>query len=257
MDNQNSIPQKPIILPMQPPIHQEQRITPQTSSSSPINPKKKMFLLLGAVLLVMLLILFGGGSYVMNMQKTQPTKPVVTKIEPSQINIPTPTSISTTDWKTYADPTLRISFSYPTNATLSHVTSTAMLSSKSIDAVHIQTPYKHVGDEGYDINISVEDNPQNLSAKTLIDKYVTQLENGCSPPGCGVPIKIKETLEKYKNGNVEGYIFHTSSHGDGVEVVQVKDGKIYNFYISNGEGWATNEGLAVFEKIASTLTFTK
>lgn len=166
-----------------------------------------------------------------------------------------PTQDETANWKTYADKDKLIQFNYPDDAKVTLGKVYSMLSRDDSDAITIEKPYVNVDDQGYIVDVVIKDNPQNIPTKTIIDNYLAEVEKSCSPPGCALPQKVRSTFKEYSNGVVDGYTFSIGGETDSVMVVQVKNNKTYIFRVSNGNGYATEQGIKVFNQILSTFKF--
>lgn len=222
-----------------------------------------------APILIVLLVALGIGGYLIYQKQAKPIP--VPQPSPSPVTTPasSPTASSsatspvpdgsgeTVDWKTYISKDKSVLFMYPIDAKVTLGKAYSMLSSDPSDAVTIETPYISVDNQGYILNVVIRENLQNLPAKTVIDNYLSEVEKNCSPPACGLPQKVRSTLKEYTNSEVNGYTFRIGGETDSVMVVQVKNNKTYIFRISNGNGYATEQGIKIFDQILSTFKFTE
>lgn len=205
---------------------------------------------------------FGVGGYFLGTNKNQ-AKPQSEQVsvQPTNTSQPSPTDTSTpienfaANWKTYTSSDYGISFKYPTDAVVDTKTLYSMLS-KSSNGLEIAPPYQEPYSKWYTFDLVVQDNPQNLDAKTIIDSYAEDIKKNCSPPACSTPKMITDTLKPYKNGEINGYIFHIGAETDSATVVHVKSNKTYIFRMSGDQGNVTDYGLNIFDQILSTLKFT-
>ncbi len=231
--------------------------------SSEDQPKQSRKIIVVLAIIVVLLLAFGVGGYFLGVHKNQTrppyqqvTTPSVNIIQPSPTNTPMPIEDSTTNWKTYTNSDFGISLKYPVDAVASTKTLYSMLS-KSSNGLEIVPPYQEPYSKWYTFDLVVQDNPQNLDAKTIIKNYAEDIKKNCSPPACSTPKMITDTLKPYKNGDINGYIFHIGAETDSAMVVYVKSNKTYIFRMSGDQGNVTDYGLNIFDQILSTLKFTK
>jgi hypothetical protein len=168
------------------------------------------------------------------LSQTSPSQQatISTNISPT-ITQPTnnqPTSVfdpNIANWKTYINSELGVSFSYPSDAIARADKVYSMLSSKPANGVIIEPPYQEPFSKWYSFALVVEDNPQNVDARMIIDTYIENIKKICSPPACATPNKILESLKQYENAEINGYIFHIGAETDSVMIVQAKNNKTY------------------------------
>lgn len=234
------------------------------NQSSPLEDQpiqsKKLVIILS---IIVALFAFGVGGYFLGANKNQAapqsqqaTISPTTIVQPTPTNTSMPTKNSTTDWQTYTNPDYGISLKYPTDAVTSTQTLYSMLS-KSSNGLNIAPPYQEPYSKWYTFDLVVQDNLQSLDAKTIINNYAEDIRKNCSPPACGTPKMITDTLKQYKNVAIDGYIFHIGAETDSAMVVHVRENKTYIFRVSGDQGNVTDYGLNIFDQILSTLKFTK
>lgn len=213
------------------------------------------------IFIIVLAAALAVGGYLIYSQQAKPVPKLQTvqttpapSSSPDEIANPDPDLIGD-NWKIYTNKDSNISLKYPANAKVKTGTTHSMLSFNPSDAIIIETPYLNVENQGYIIDIAIKENPQNLPAQTVINNYLSEVEKTCSQPGCGLPKTVRNTLKEYTNSLIKGYIFHIGAETDSVMVVQAKNNKIYIFRVSNGNGYATEQGIQVFNQILSTFKF--
>ncbi len=212
------------------------------------------------ILLVSAGIIGGAYYYKTTTEKSKvseqkPATPKATPI-PSQadetVNEAKP--LSSGNWKTYTNSDFGISLEYPADAVVSTKTLYSMLS-KSSNGLDIAPPYQEPYSKYYTFDLVVQDNPQNQDAKTIINNYIADIKKNCTPPACSTPKMITDTLKPYKNGEINGYIFHIGAETDSAMVVQVKSNKTYIFRMSGDQGNVSDYGLNIFDQILSAFNF--
>lgn len=232
---------------------------------SGIGQKGNTLIIIG---LVFLMVIIGAGAYFLGAKTNQVqtpnnTQPLptsdVTQAQPTNGAIQTPQPTTTTspqnenvNWKTYQDAKKGFSFKYPSNAQVSTGTVASMLSFQEDNGINVKPPYEAPYDKWYTMDLVVRDNLQGIDAKTIINNYIEEIKKTCSPPACGTPTMIQNTLKPYQNGAINGYIFHIGAETDSAMVVQVKGNKTYVFRMSGDQGYATDSGLKIFDQILST-----
>lgn len=201
---------------------------------------------------VLVIIAVAGGAYYVG--KSQISAVSSPSLQPVPLQNPTG---GTTDWKTYQDTKTGFSFKYPSNAQASTEAVFSMLSLQEDDGINVKPPYEAPYNKWYTMDLVVRGNPQGIDAKTIINNYIEDIKKTCSPPACGTPAMIQNTLKPYQNGVINGYIFHIGAETDSVMVVQVKGNKAYIFRMSGDQGYVTDSGLKIFDQILSSFKFTQ
>lgn len=205
---------------------------------------------------VLILSFVAGGAYFLGKSsEPKPSTPVVSQTpQPT----PSPTPDETVNWKTYTDVKNGFELKYPSNAEVSSQKLYSMLSVASSDGISIAPPYQEPYDKYYSFDIVVRNNPNNLDAKSTINNYAEDIKKNCSPPACGVPKMIADTLKPYKTGDLDEYIFHTGAETNSAIVVQVQNNKTYIFRMTGDQGNVSDPyGLRLFDQILSTFKFTQ
>lgn len=159
------------------PVQSPSQDQPPQSEDQPRQSKK--FIIILAIIIA--LFFFGVGGYLLGTNKNQSksqdqqTNVLPTNIvQSSSTNTPTPIENSTTNWKTYTNSDYGISLKYPADAVASIKTVYSMLS-KSSDGLDVAPPYQEPYSKWYTFDLVVQDNPQNLDAKTIIDGYIFRI----------------------------------------------------------------------------------
>ncbi|MBI2040327.1 hypothetical protein HYT18_04610 [Candidatus Microgenomates bacterium] len=242
-------------VPIQNPIQNQS--TPLTSQS---NLSKKIVIILA---IIVALSAFGVGGYFLGANKNQTIPQPQQAVAPSIVTQPSPTNTpnsaedsTTSTWKTYQDSKYGFSFRYPSNAQISTGTVASMLSRQEDNGINIKPPYEAPYDKWWTMDLVVRDNPQGTDAQMIINNYIEELKKTCSPPACGTPTMIQNTLKSYQNGVVNGYIFHIGAETDSAMVVLTRGNKTYVFRMSGDQGYVTDSGLKIFDQILSTFKFT-
>lgn len=170
------------------------------------------------------------------------------------------TRSATANWKTYTNQQFGFTLKYPPEDTITSQQLYAMLPlppfAASSSGISIGPPFQEPYSKWYSFDIVVRDNPQNVPETTLINNYITEVKKTCSPPGCSIPELIQSTLKEYKNGDINGYIFHIGAETDSLMVLQVKNNKAYIFRLSGDSGQLPDQGQTILEQILSTFKFT-
>lgn len=198
---------------------------------------------------ILFLGLLGVGGYYFYQTKTQDSQ----NIPVPQTHLQPEMKEETAKWKTYANS--EFSFNYPADNDVAEGSEFSMgICDKSAErSLTISPKNLSSSDNGwYAIFVGTEKGCVNADSETLINNFAENLKKDCSPPGCGIPLKIKETLRKYKSGENSGYIFHYGSHGDQIVVVISKNDKIYSFLLTGEEGYATDYGESILDKVVNS-----
>lgn len=221
---------------------------------------RKFIIILG---IIVALFAFGLGGYFLGISKSQTIYPSQQAKASPAVAQPSPTNnpisagdSATSTWKVYQDPKYGFSFKYHSNAQVSTGTVASMLSRQEDNGITVKPPYEAPYDKWWTMDLVVRDNPQGTDAQTIINNYIEELKKTCSPPACGTPSMIQNTLKPYQNGVVNGYIFHIGAETDSAMVVLTIGNKTYIFRMSGDQGYVTDSGLKIFDQILSTFKFT-
>lgn len=212
----------------------------------------------GIIILVVVLILAGlGGAYYFS--KSQVSKP---QIQNSTIISQTPQSIisaspapagtgETANWKTYVSEDKTFSFKYPPNGEVqSFSTDPQVIINNNSNA-----PYFY-------LTVEITGNPKNLTSRQVLENEVLELREDKNMPGdTGKSLANyrQSTITDYRSGVTQGTSMRWGQDGDSVsdalEVVAVKDSKIYKFSIHDGNGAVEEYQKALLNQILSTFKF--
>ena len=151
----------------------EKEFSPSSSPKQTIpNPKPKFSLILTGILL---LVLGGVGGFLLGRQSLQPKSTTTTQVTPLPSEAPveervteTPSAIPTLDptaeWKTYIDTNNTFSFRYPADWILNEDKEISLKKSDPSQE-KVLLPGEKKEEASYQITLSIENNPKELSAK--------------------------------------------------------------------------------------------
>lgn len=208
---------------------------------------------LAPIVIIVFIVVFTVGGYliyklprtVITPQTLQATPPTGSAASPASTD-----AGETTNWKTYTNDQLGITFKYPANGNIQNATDKA-------SAVYLindsSEPY-------YLLSLEVRDNQQNLTPRQVIDEELTKLRNSNSPGSNSLADKRQATIKNYQNGEIDGLYMRGGSDGDSVtdsiEIVVGHRQNIYKFMMHDGNGSVDEFQKQLMDQILSTFRFT-
>lgn len=241
------------------PPQAQQPIQPVENKIQVSKPASKSKLPMILIIIFVLLVILGSGIYYFAAKSIKNNTPVtpptaVPDVRPSPTIEETASSDPTSNWKTYSDTQLGISFRYPSNGKINKLTegtSSLYITDNSNNIPH------------YLFNIDIKDNKQNLTARQVIENEIQMLRNDKNVPGGGAQALAdyrESTIKDYRNGVIDGFSMRWGKDGDAVnnaiEIVSIKSNKIYNFTIHDGNGSVDEFHKNLIDQILSTFKFT-
>lgn len=237
-----------------------------------------------APILIVLLIALGIGGYFIYKINNPPapsiTGPVgillwdrIKQVKPAPASPntqPTPQpsprpsgNVETANWKTYTNKESGYSFMYPQNfqVTTRDNYYYSFFTGKLVKEIVINKSRDDLSD-WFEISISIDDNPQNLSANDVINNYLQKLKTISKTEteissAKTITEKITKSLKPYKNGQIEGLHALFGYEYDYDIIVQTKNNKIYGFQYTGDNGVKVNaKAEKLVTQILSTFKFT-
>lgn len=155
------------------------------------------------------------------------------------------------NWKTYVSEDKTFSFKYPPNGEVqSFSTDPQVIINNNSNA-----PYFY-------LTVEITGNPKNLTSRQVLENEVLELLEDKNMPGdTGKSLANyrQSTITDYRSGVTQGTSMRWGQDGDSVsdalEVVAVKDSKIYKFSIHDGNGAVEEYQKALLNQILSTFKF--
>jgi hypothetical protein len=226
-------------------------------ANAPIKPKKafKKWLLI-VLVIILVLSLPIGGYLLLGKMGIKSNASTVTIQTIKLTTTPNPTA----NWKTYSGNGFLIN--YPPDVLLQESDDPqAFITNLKSKLVTLKVD-KHdpknnnPNEDNFNLEIRVADNPNNLTPKQIIDKYLGPT-SATHPETQAVNNKINSTMKDFKLNQISGTYAIFGFDYDYETIIMAKNNKIYTFIYHDGEGQGVSSKTnKTINQILSTFKFT-